>query len=59
MDLVDIFGLMNEVNLTIQGNEVTIMDATERIKAFSCQTAAVEKEVGDRKLRKFSSVRSG
>ena len=32
--LADIFSQMNEVNLSIQGHEVTTRDAAERMKAF-------------------------
>jgi hypothetical protein len=32
--LADIFNHMNEINLSIQGPEVTIMDATEKLQAF-------------------------
>jgi hypothetical protein len=37
--LADIFNHMNELNLSIQGPEVTIMDATENYKLFwlSCR----------------------
>lgn len=52
--LEDIFGHVNEVNISIQSHEVTIMNAAERMKAF---LAAVEKEVGGRQLCKLSSVR--
>jgi hypothetical protein len=32
--LTDIFSHLNEVNTSIQGREVTIMDASEKINAF-------------------------
>lgn len=32
--LGDIFGYLNEISLSLQGPEVTIVDATERLKAF-------------------------
>lgn len=32
--LADIFDRLNELNLSIQGPKVTIMDAAERMKAF-------------------------
>jgi hypothetical protein len=32
--LTDIFNHTNEINLSIQGPEVTIMDATEQSQAF-------------------------
>jgi hypothetical protein len=32
--LGDIFGHMNEINLSLQGSEVTILDASERLQAF-------------------------
>ena len=35
--LADIFGHLNEVNLSFQGPDVTIMDVTERLKAFQAK----------------------
>jgi hypothetical protein len=32
--LEDIFNHMNEINLSIQGPDVTIMNATEKLQAF-------------------------
>ena len=35
--LADIFGHLNEVNLSFQGPDVTIMDVTERLQAFQAK----------------------
>jgi hypothetical protein len=43
--LEDIFNHMNEINLSIQGPEVTIMDATEKLRAFLAKLSIWKKRV--------------
>jgi hypothetical protein len=43
--LADIFNHMNEINLSIQGPEVTIMDATEKLQAFLSKLSIWKKRV--------------
>ena len=35
--LADIFGHLNEINLSIQGPDITIIDAMERLQAFQAK----------------------
>lgn len=44
---------MNEVNLSIQGHAVTIMDAAEKTTSFFCQAATLEEETGGGQLKNF------
>ena len=50
--LVDIFGHLNDVNVSLQGTAVTIIDATERINAFRSKMDLWSKRV---KKRCFST----
>jgi hypothetical protein len=43
--LEDIFNHTNEINLSIQGPEVTIMDATEKLQAFLAKLSIWKKRV--------------
>jgi hypothetical protein len=43
--LEDIFYHMNEINLSIQDPEVTIMDATEKLQAFLAKLSIWKKRV--------------
>jgi hypothetical protein len=43
--LADIFNHMKEINLSIQGSEVTIMDATEKLQAFLAKLSIWKKRV--------------
>jgi hypothetical protein len=43
--VADIFNHMNELNLSIQGPEVTIMDATEKLQAFLAKLSIWTKRV--------------
>jgi hypothetical protein len=43
--LADIFNHINEISLSIQGPEVTIMDATEKLQAFFAKLSIWKKRV--------------
>ena len=47
---LDIFSHLNEVNLCIQGPDLTIMDVTERLQAFQANLPWVEKETRDKQI---------
>ncbi|XP_030764866.1 protein ZBED8-like [Sitophilus oryzae] len=43
--LADIFTQLNEINLSLQGSAVTIVDASERLKAFICKLPLWKRKV--------------
>jgi hypothetical protein len=43
--VADIFNYTNEIHLSIQGPEVTIMDATEKLQAFLAKLSILKKRV--------------
>uniref|UniRef100_A0A7M4F4W3 Zinc finger BED-type containing 5 n=1 Tax=Crocodylus porosus TaxID=8502 RepID=A0A7M4F4W3_CROPO len=51
--LADIFNYMNEINLSIQGPKVTIMDATEKLQAFLAKLLIWKKRVEANILANF------
>uniref|UniRef100_A0A7M4E8X6 DUF4371 domain-containing protein n=1 Tax=Crocodylus porosus TaxID=8502 RepID=A0A7M4E8X6_CROPO len=54
--LADIFNHMNEINLSIQGPEVTIMDATEKLQAFLAKLPIWKKRVEANILANFQML---
>jgi hypothetical protein len=51
--LADIFNHMNETNLSIQGPEVTITDATEKLQTFFAKLSMWKKRVDTASLQTF------
>jgi hypothetical protein len=54
--LADIFNHMNEINLSIQGPEVTIIDATEKLQAFLAKLKIFKKTVEAEILENFQML---
>jgi hypothetical protein len=55
--LADIFNHMNDINLSIQGPQVTIMDATEKLQAFLAKMSIWMKRVQADILAKFQMLK--
>jgi hypothetical protein len=55
-NLADIFNHMNEINLSIQGPEVTIIDATEKLQAFLAKLKIWKKTVEADILENFQML---
>jgi hypothetical protein len=54
--LTDIFNHMNEINLSIQGPEVTIMEASEKLQAFLAKLSIWKRRVEADIVAKFQML---
>lgn len=54
--LTDIFSHLNEVNISIQGREVTIMDASEKINAFVNKISLWKRRLQSENLANFPTL---
>ena len=49
--LVDIFGMLNVLNITLQGCEIDIFEATSKITSFKQKLESLEKEICSNNLQ--------
>jgi hypothetical protein len=54
--LADVFNNMNETHLSIQGPEITIMDATKKLQAFLATPLILTKRVEANILANFQML---
>ncbi|KAL4084165.1 hypothetical protein QTP88_027998 [Uroleucon formosanum] len=54
--LTDIFSHLNEINISIQGKEVTIMDASEKINAFVSKISLWKRRLQSENLPNFPTL---
>ena len=54
--LVDIFAILNELNLTLQGPNATFLDLSEKIRAFQLKLQLLQKKLGENRNYMLSNL---